>query len=37
MIPVYNEKETIEELYRCVKAVDLDKEIILVDDFSTDG
>ena len=37
VIPVYNEKETIRELYECVKAVDIDKEIILVDDFSTDG
>jgi glycosyltransferase involved in cell wall biosynthesis len=37
VIPVYNEKDTIQELYDSVKAVDLDKEIILVDDFSTDG
>lgn len=35
--PVYNEKDTIRELYEKVRAVDLDKEIILVDDFSTDG
>ena len=37
VIPVYNEKDTIRELYEKVGAVDLDKEIILVDDFSTDG
>ena len=37
VIPIYNEKETIREIYDCVKAVDIDKEIILVDDFSTDG
>lgn len=37
VIPIYNEKETIREIYNCVKAVDIDKEIILVDDFSTDG
>src|SRR5512134_87649 len=37
VIPVYNEKGTIRELYDKVRAVDLDKEIILVDDFSTDG
>jgi glycosyltransferase involved in cell wall biosynthesis len=37
VIPVYNEKDTIRELYEKVRAVDLDKEIILVDDFSTDG
>ena len=37
VIPVYNEKETIHEIVDRVKAVPLDKEIILVDDFSTDG
>ncbi len=37
VIPVYNEKATIGELYLSVRAVDLDKEIILVDDGSTDG
>ena len=37
IIPVYNEKNTILELYRQVKEVALDKEIILVDDGSTDG
>ncbi len=37
VIPVYNEKETIRDIYDAVRAVDIDKEIILVDDFSTDG
>lgn len=37
VIPVYNEIETIEEIVARVKAVNLEKEIILVDDFSTDG
>jgi glycosyltransferase involved in cell wall biosynthesis len=37
VIPVYNEKETILDIYARVKAVPIDKEIILVDDFSTDG
>lgn len=37
VVPVYNEKETIREIYKRIRAVDLDKEIILVDDFSTDG
>jgi glycosyltransferase involved in cell wall biosynthesis len=37
VIPVYNEKNTIRELYDAVRAVTLEKEIILVDDFSTDG
>jgi glycosyltransferase involved in cell wall biosynthesis len=37
VISVYNEKETIRELYEAVKSVELEKEIILVDDFSSDG
>jgi len=37
VIPVYNEQATIRELYACVKAVDIEKEIIFVDDYSTDG
>ncbi len=39
IIPVYNERDTIEEIIRRVRAVDLDleKEIIVVDDGSTDG
>ena len=39
VIPVYNEGGTLEEILRQVKAVDvaIEKEIILVDDYSTDG
>lgn len=37
IIPVYNEFATIQQLYARVKAVELAKEIILVDDGSTDG
>jgi glycosyltransferase involved in cell wall biosynthesis len=37
VIPVYNEKNTILELLERVRNVDLLKEIIVVDDFSTDG
>lgn len=37
VIPVYNERATLLELYECVKAVEIDKEIIFVDDGSTDG
>jgi glycosyltransferase involved in cell wall biosynthesis len=37
VIPVYNEKQWIRELVRRVRAVPLPKEIILVDDCSTDG
>jgi glycosyltransferase involved in cell wall biosynthesis len=39
VIPVYNEKKTIEEILERVQAVDVgkDKEIIVVDDGSVDG
>ena len=37
VIPVYNEKATLEELLRRVVAVDMRKELVLVDDASTDG
>ena len=37
VIPVYNEKDTIRTILAAVKAVALPKEIIIVDDFSTDG
>lgn len=38
IIPVFNEVSTLEELIRRVKAAPIDdKEIILVDDYSTDG
>jgi glycosyltransferase involved in cell wall biosynthesis len=37
VIPVYNEKNTIGEVLRRVQAVDLPKEVIIVDDCSTDG
>ncbi len=38
IIPVYNEKETIKEIIHRVKAVEpANKEIIIVDDCSTDG
>ena len=37
VIPVYNEKGSIREICAAVKAVRLDKEIIIVDDCSTDG
>jgi glycosyltransferase involved in cell wall biosynthesis len=36
LIPAYNEEETIAEVIRRVSEVDLDKEIIVVDDCSTD-
>lgn len=37
IIPVYNEKNTIEVLIEKVKNVNMEKEIIVVDDCSTDG
>jgi len=37
IIPVYNEIYTIAEIIRRVKEVPIDKEIIVVDDGSTDG
>lgn len=37
IIPVYNEVTTIKEIVKRVQAVDLAKEIIIVDDASTDG
>jgi glycosyltransferase involved in cell wall biosynthesis len=37
LIPVYNEIRTIQETLTRVQAVDMEKEIIVVDDCSTDG
>ncbi len=37
VIPVYNEAATIERIIEAVRAVDVEKEIVAVDDFSTDG
>jgi len=37
IVPVFNEKNTIREIYNNIKSVDIDKEIILVDDCSNDG
>ncbi len=37
VIPVFNEAATIAEILFRVQAVDLDKEIVIVDDCSTDG
>lgn len=36
-MPVYNEVKTVAEIIRRVDAVDLDKELIVVDDGSIDG
>jgi len=37
LIPVYNEEPTIDDLLTAVLAVEIDKEVIVVDDCSTDG
>jgi glycosyltransferase involved in cell wall biosynthesis len=37
VIPVYNEVATLREIVGRVAGVDLDKEIVIVDDASTDG
>jgi len=37
VIPVFNESATLPEIVARVRAVDVDQEIILVDDCSTDG
>jgi glycosyltransferase involved in cell wall biosynthesis len=37
VIPVYNEMATIEEILLRVQSVDMDKEIVIVDDYSKDG
>ncbi len=37
VIPVYNERLTLKEILRRVAAVEIPKELVLVDDCSTDG
>ena len=37
VMPVYNEKATIHEILHRVRAVPIPKEIVIVDDCSTDG
>ena len=37
IVPCYNERATVAELLRRVRAVPIEKEIIVVDDQSTDG
>ena len=39
LIPVFNESKSLEEILKKVEAVDfeMEKEIIIIDDFSTDG
>jgi glycosyltransferase involved in cell wall biosynthesis len=37
VVPVFNERNTILEIVRRIRQVDLPKEVIIVDDYSTDG
>jgi len=37
LMPVYNEEKTLQRVVEAVQAVDISKEIILVDDGSRDG
>ena len=37
VIPVFNERDTVEHLVEVVKSVPVEKEIVIVDDFSSDG
>ena len=37
IIPVYNEAKTVEEMIKRIEAVNIEKEIIVVNDGSTDG
>lgn len=37
LIPVYNERETLQEILARVRDVEIKKEVVLVDDGSTDG
>ena len=37
LVPVYNEERTLEEVIRRVESLPLDKQIVVVDDGSTDG
>ncbi len=37
VIPCYNERATIQEIVSRVRAISMEKEIVVVDDFSTDG
>ncbi len=37
LVPIYNEKDTLLAILERIRAVDINKELILVDDGSTDG
>ncbi len=37
LVPVFNERDTVREIVQRIQQVDVDKEIIMIDDYSTDG
>lgn len=37
IVPVYNEARTIAEIFKKIEEVDIEKQIIIIDDCSTDG
>ncbi len=37
VIPVYNEKDTLHRILEKVRSQEIEKEIVIVDDYSTDG
>ncbi len=37
LIPVYNERDTVEDIVRKIRSISIEKEIIVVDDGSGDG
>ncbi len=37
IMPIYNEKNTIKEIIKKIEAINLPKEIIIIDDYSSDG
>jgi len=37
IVPVYNEANTVRQIIERIRSVDIDKEIVVVDNFSTDG
>lgn len=37
IVPVYNEERTIADILARVRAIEIPKEIVVIDDFSTDG
>jgi len=37
VVPIYNEARTIREILAKINSVDIDKEIIVIDNCSTDG